>query len=71
MHTEPLAQNAGGKWGGNMKYPYNSITTTNAFSDAEKADVIIESAQSFVQAKIPKKTKKSLGQKLIDAIFKP
>ena len=71
MHTEPLAQNSGGGWAGIMNYPYNAQQTTDAFSDAEKAEVIIESAQSFVQAKIPKKTKKSLGQKILDAMFKP
>ena len=69
MHTENLAQNSGGGWAGRSNYPYNAQNTTDAFSDAEKMDVSIESRQSFVQAKIPKKTKVSLAAKLLDAAF--
>lgn len=70
MHTEPLAQ-GGGDWQGNNEYPYNSAAMVDSLPDSEKMDVYIEEQASFIQAKIPKKKKKSLTDKLLDAMFKP
>ena len=70
MHTEALAQQSGDTgWAGNDSYPYNANAVVNSFSPAETADVVIQSAPSFVQAKIPKKVKESVMGKLLKALF--
>lgn len=70
MHTEPLAQ-GGSDWQGNDEYPYNATNLNKSLPDTEKMDVFIEEEASFIQAKIPKKKKKNLTDKLLDAMFKP
>lgn len=69
MHTSPLAQNNDTGWSGDDNYPYSAKKLIDDIPDSEKMNVIIEYGSGFVNAKIPKKVKKSLTDKIIGALF--
>ena len=75
MHTEHLGQTNDDRGfsadrPGNS-YPYNAETIMSAFSDQEIAAVVLEKGPGLVEAKVPPKVKKGLGDKILDALFKP
>lgn len=70
MHTSPLAQNASKGWVGDKSYPYSAKKLIDDIPDSERQDVVIEYGPGYVNAKIPKKVKKSFSDKILGALFK-